>query len=166
MYNMIKAYEQEWVFMEKNNENHINDGVQINVVEHGSQCIDGEIKVQHDVEEQRIAEQSATSTQSSVSQKALVAICGLIKSQNLGELFIARSLEYLIRTECEKRGLTIPIEFVEVDILGRNDDIKAVQGAKNKRIAEKYAYRKIGIPAEAFMLFLKKLAAKTKRRSI
>ena len=99
-------------------------------------------------------------------ETAVVAICGLIKSENLGEQFIARTLEYLIRTECEKRGLRKQIKFVEVDLLGRNDSVKNVSGSLNKRVANYYGYRRSGVPVEAFMLFLKKLAVKIKSRKL
>lgn len=95
-----------------------------------------------------------------------VAICGLIKSENLGEQFIARTLEYLIRTECDKRGLKQKIRFVEVDLLGRNDKVKPVKGSLNKRVANYYGYRRSGVPVEACMLFLKKLAVKVKSRRV
>lgn len=95
-----------------------------------------------------------------------IAICGLIKSENIGELFIARSLEYLIETECKKRKPEIEIEFTEVDLLGRNDEIVEVTGAYKKRLTNYYNYSEKGIPLEKIFLWLKKKARNIKSRCI
>ena len=72
-----------------------------------------------------------------------IAICGLVKSENIGELFIARSLEYLIGTELRKKDPDIGIDFVEVDLLGRNDEIEDIPNAFFKRVNNySYYYRK------------------------
>lgn len=95
-----------------------------------------------------------------------IAICGLIKSENIGELFIARSLEYLIETECKKRNPEIEIEFTEVDLLGRNDEIIEVTGAYKKRLTNYYHYSEKGIPLEKIFLWLKKRERTIKCRCI
>lgn len=93
-----------------------------------------------------------------------IAICGLVKSENIGELFIARSLEYLIEKECKKADPAIEIEFVEVDLLGRNDTIVEATGSLKKRIANYYNYSEKGVRTEQVFLYLKKLAQKTKSK--
>lgn len=95
-----------------------------------------------------------------------IAICGLIKSENIGELFIARSLEYIIETECRKRQPEINLEFVEVDLLGRNDTIVEVSGAYEKRVRNYYNYSEKGIPLEKLFLWLKKKVKTINNRSI
>ena len=84
-----------------------------------------------------------------------IAICGLIKSENIGEQFIARSLEYLIRTEAEKIKPGIDIEFTEVDLLGRNDEIIECTGKYKKRVLNYYHYSERGINTERVFLKLK-----------
>jgi lipopolysaccharide cholinephosphotransferase len=62
-----------------------------------------------------------------------VAILGLVKSNNIGEQFIARSLEYLIGTECRKIRPDMQIDFTEVDLLARNDEIQGnISGLTDK----------------------------------
>lgn len=50
-------------------------------------------------------------------KKVKIAICGLIKSENLGEQFISDSLEYLIKDELAKKYKDVVPEFQQVDIL-------------------------------------------------
>jgi len=95
-----------------------------------------------------------------------IAICGLIKSENLGELFIARSLEYLIKTECRNRGLDEKLRFVEVDLLGRRDKIKALTGSIDKRIQNYYGYSKKGVFTEYIFIGLKRFAARRKSQGL
>lgn len=95
-----------------------------------------------------------------------IAICGLIKSENIGELFIARSLEYIIKTEVHAIDPNIDIEFVEVDLLGRNDEIQLVSGSIQKRLANYYNYSPRGIVTEKISLFLKKFAQKSNSKLI
>ncbi len=85
-----------------------------------------------------------------------IAICGLIKSENIGELFIARGLEYIVQKELAKVDPDIDVEFVEVDLLGRNDEITAVSGSIQKRLANYYNYSPKGIFTEKVSLALKK----------
>lgn len=67
-----------------------------------------------------------------------IAICGLIKSENIGEQFIARSLEYLIGTECREKRPDLNIKFREVDLLGRNDSEIEYLPGKISRMAANY----------------------------
>ena len=83
------------------------------------------------------------------SRDLKIAILGLIKSENIGEQFIARSLEYLIKTEAEKIDPDIDIEFTEVDLLGRNDEIVECTGSYKKRVLNYYNYSEKGIRTEA-----------------
>lgn len=89
--------------------------------------------------------------------KTKIAICGLIKSENLGELFIARSLEYLIRTECEKRNLPTDLQFVEVDLLGRKNKTVVASGSIQKRVQNYYNYSRHGILLEKVFIKLKRV---------
>ena len=77
-----------------------------------------------------------------------IAICGLVKSENLGEMFIARSLEYLIEEELRAKGCDKRIEFVEVDILGRNDTTFRIKGYLKDKAINYYKFRFRGIFTE------------------
>ena len=76
---------------------------------------------------------------------ATIAIFGLVKSANLGEMFIARSLEYLIETRLKELGVTKEIEFSEIDILGRNDETFVVKGFYKDKYINYYKFRVRGI---------------------
>lgn len=93
-----------------------------------------------------------------------IAICGLIKSENIGELFIARGLEYIVKKELAAVEPDINVEFVEVDLLGRNDEIKLVSGSIQKRLANYYNYSPKGIFTEKLSLELKKHALKIENK--
>jgi len=95
-----------------------------------------------------------------------IAICGLIKSENIGELFIARSLEYIIEKECKQVEPDMDIQFVEVDLLGRNDSIVEATGSYDKRLSNYYHYSAKGIRTEKIFLNLKKKAQKTKNKTM
>lgn len=95
-----------------------------------------------------------------------IAICGLIKSENIGELFIARGLEYIIEKEIAEVDSDIDVEFVEVDLLGRNDEIKLVSGSIQKRLANYYKYSPKGILTEKLFLELKKIGLKTENKLV
>lgn len=62
-----------------------------------------------------------------------IAMCGLLKSKNLGEMFIARSLEYLIEREVHAVDPSIPVSFQRVDIFGRSMDDSAPSAPTKKR---------------------------------
>ncbi len=117
-------------------------------------------------EEKRVSHHALTPFFRRGAGEGKIAICGLIKSENLGELFIARSLEYLIRDECEKRGLTEKLSFVEVDLLGRRSDTVEAAGRIQKRRLNYYDYRRRGIPLELVYLKLKGLPARLKSRKL
>lgn len=87
-----------------------------------------------------------------------IAVCGLIKSENLGEQFIARSLEYLIREGLREKGVTRPIEFVEVDLLGRKDVLQQTKDKLEDKLRNYCGYSIIGLPLEAVYVLCKKLA--------
>lgn len=95
-----------------------------------------------------------------------IAICGLIKSENIGELFIARGLEYIIEKELAAVDPDIKPEFVEVDLLGRNDEIKLVSGSIQKRLANYHNYSPKGIATEKLFLALKKRGLKTQNKFV
>ena len=86
-----------------------------------------------------------------------IAILGLIKSENIGEQFIARSLEYLIETELHKLDPDIPVEFTEVDLLGRNDVIIEETDTYKKRVLNYYNYSEKGLFTERVFLKLKRM---------
>lgn len=91
-----------------------------------------------------------------------VAMFGLVKSSNLGEMFIARSLEYLIRKVCAEKGCDKYINFEEIDILGRNDETFGVKGLVRDRLVNYYKYQLKGVPAEGCSVILRKLMKKFK----
>lgn len=95
-----------------------------------------------------------------------IAICGLVKSENIGEQFIARSLEYLIREGLAEKGVTTPIEFVEVDLLGRNDTLCRADDKISDKLLNYYHYRKVGLPTEAVYVFFKNLAKRLSSRRL
>ncbi|MGY3568460.1 polysaccharide pyruvyl transferase family protein [Vibrio paucivorans] len=95
-----------------------------------------------------------------------IAICGLIKSENIGELFIAKSLEYIIENEIREVDPSINIEFVRVDLLGRNDEIVEATGSFEKRLANYYNYSAEGIRTEKVFLNLKKRGHNTKSKAL
>ena len=85
-----------------------------------------------------------------------IALFGLIRSANLGEEFIARGLEHLIREACRARGCRTPVEFVEIDLLGRNDRILPASGKLEDFLLNYHGARRIGLPADAVFRFLRK----------
>lgn len=94
-------------------------------------------------------------------RKMRVAICGLLTSQNLGELFIAYSLSYLIEREYKNKvSDKEQIEFVYVDISANNDEILPTKGPIERRIKNCYKYKKSGIPAEMLDFALRRAALK------
>ena len=88
-----------------------------------------------------------------------IAICGLIKSENIGEQFIARSLEYIIKMVAAEHDPDLDIEFTEVDLLGRNDEIIEATNSYEKRVLNYYGYSEKGIRTEKIFLKLKKMGA-------
>ncbi|MBQ6150485.1 MAG: LicD family protein [Mogibacterium sp.] len=93
-----------------------------------------------------------------------IAICGLVKSDNLGELFIARSLEYLIGTELRKIYPDIQIRFKEVDLLARNDQTISALGTVDRRVTNYSNFDTRFMGTEQVMLALKNRAGKQKNR--
>lgn len=88
-------------------------------------------------------------------------MCGLVKSENLGEMFIARSLEYLIIDEINKRNKEISVEYVEVDLLGRNDEIVEIADARQRRLQNYFGYSEKGALTEKIFLALQARGRKT-----
>ena len=95
-----------------------------------------------------------------------IAICGLIKSENIGEQFIAKSLEYLIETECKKSCSDMSLEFVEVDLLCRNDVIVKAKSRYEAKLKNYYGYSSKGIFSDFFFLGLKIISRKLKHQGI
>ena len=95
-----------------------------------------------------------------------IAICGLIKSENIGEQFIAKSLEYLIETECKKSCSDMSLEFVEVDLLCRNDVIVKAKSRYEAKLKNYYGYSSKGIFGDFFFLGLKIISRKLKHQGI
>lgn len=92
-------------------------------------------------------------------------MCGLIKSENLGEMFIAKSLEYLISDEAAKKDPGLNIEYVRVDLLGRNDEIFEIDDARERRIRNYFNYSPRAKLAEKVFLFLQALGRKSKNKT-
>ena len=92
-----------------------------------------------------------------------IAICGLVKSENLGEMFIARSLEYLIEKELHEKEPSIEVEFVEVDLLGRNDELVPATNAMDNRIKNYYGFDKHATLEEYLFVGLRKCALKMRK---
>lgn len=95
-----------------------------------------------------------------------IAICGLIKSSNLGEEFIAKSLAWIISEELQKKGIEENPEFVYVDIQATNDITEEYSNLIESRIHNLYGYTYLGIPADILHLELKKLASKSKSKEL
>ena len=87
-----------------------------------------------------------------------IALFGLVKSDNLGEEFIARSLEYLIERECRVHGLTAPVEFTEIDLLGRNDVTVPATGKIQNHRLNYWGYRVVWLPLDFAMRIVKRLS--------
>jgi len=94
-----------------------------------------------------------------------IAICGLVKSENLGEMFIARSLEYLIADGLQQAEPGIEIEYVEVDLLGRNDTIYEIPDARERRLRNYYRYSDKGRLTEKVFLDLQRRGRKAKSKA-
>lgn len=95
-----------------------------------------------------------------------IAICGLVKSENLGEMFIARSLEYLIADGLEQAEPGIGIEYVEVDLLGRNDTIFEIPDARERRLRNYYRYSEKGRLTEKLFLNLQRRGRSAKSKAV
>lgn len=91
-----------------------------------------------------------------------VAILGLIKSENIGEQFIARSLEYLIAKACKERGFTEEIEFVEIDILGRKEVVHEVKNKYESKLVNYYNFKRRGFIGDCLFYGIKKVGRKIK----
>ena len=91
-----------------------------------------------------------------------IAICGLVKSDNLGEQFISKSLSWIIQDEYQKQGYDNKIQFVEVDIQATNDVVHEYQNVIQSRKNNLYDYTYRGIPADVLHFGLKLIAAKSK----
>lgn len=94
-----------------------------------------------------------------------IAICGLVKSENLGEMFIARSLEHLIADGIEQAAPGTQIEFVEVDLLGRNDTIFEIPDARERRLRNYYQYSEKGQLTEKLFLDLQRRGRSAKSKA-
>ncbi|WP_293696177.1 polysaccharide pyruvyl transferase family protein [uncultured Agrococcus sp.] len=94
-----------------------------------------------------------------------IAMCGLVKSENLGEMFIARSLEYLIEDGLLQADPEIEVEYVEVDLLGRNDTILELDDARERRLRNYYEYSEKGRLTEKAFLSLQKRGRKAKSKA-
>lgn len=87
-----------------------------------------------------------------------IAICGLIKSSNLGEQFISKSLAWLIKDELNNQGYTGNVEFIEVDIQATNDVVVECGNIVQSRLKNLYSYTLWGIPADILHFKLKGVA--------
>lgn len=87
-----------------------------------------------------------------------IAICGLVKSSNLGEQFISKSLSWIISEELMENGFNKTVEFVEVDIQATNDEVVDYKNLVQSRIHNLYKYTYRGIPADYIHYKLKSVA--------
>ncbi|WP_336660587.1 polysaccharide pyruvyl transferase family protein [Leucobacter sp. USHLN153] len=94
-----------------------------------------------------------------------IAMCGLVKSENLGEMFIARSLEHLIVDRMHARQPDIDIEYVEVDLLGRNDTIVELDDPRERRLRNYFGYSEKGLLTERLFLSLQRRGRQAKSRA-
>lgn len=95
-----------------------------------------------------------------------IAICGLLTSENLGELFIADSLKNIVKKELLKHSVDEEsIDFVYTDILANNENIIPYSGSLDRRIKNAYDYRMLGLPAEVVDALLKHIAKKNVRNT-
>lgn len=94
-----------------------------------------------------------------------IAICGLVKSSNLGEEFIAKSLAWIIQDEYskEKKG---ELEFVFTDILARNDIQKEGSCRIDSYVKNYYLYKKTGILFDAFYVKIGEFGRKTNKTQL
>ncbi|MFT4230091.1 MAG: polysaccharide pyruvyl transferase family protein [Microbacterium sp.] len=95
-----------------------------------------------------------------------VAICGLVKSENLGEMFIARSLEHLISDELAHAEPGIDVEYVEVDLLGRNDTVYEIADARERRLRNYHGYSEKGRATEKLFLGLQRTGRNAKSKVV
>jgi lipopolysaccharide cholinephosphotransferase len=95
-----------------------------------------------------------------------IAMCGLVKSENLGEMFIARSLEYLIEKELRAADPSIVVDYVEVDLLGRNDQIFEIPDARERRLRNYYGYSKRGRLLEKLFLQLQGMGRRSQNKTV
>src|SRR5690554_6892254 len=93
-------------------------------------------------------------------------MCGLVKSENLGEMFIARSLEYLISDGLRQAAPDIEIEYVEVDLLGRNDTIFEIDDPRERRLRNYYQYSDKGRLTERVFLYLQRKGRTAKSKAV
>lgn len=73
-----------------------------------------------------------------------IAICGLVKSANLGEEFIAKSLAWIIKDELQKKSIE-DVDFVYVDILARKDKTNKYNNIITNYLKNYYEYKRRGI---------------------
>lgn len=95
-----------------------------------------------------------------------IAICGLIKSENLGERFIADSLAWIIKDELKEKGVKETPKFIYVDIMATNDTTKDYPNEIASRMHNLYDYSYLGIPVELFFDILKRIASKLDSQKI
>ncbi|GAA5039070.1 polysaccharide pyruvyl transferase family protein [Microbacterium fluvii] len=95
-----------------------------------------------------------------------IAMCGLVKSENLGEMFIARSLEHLIVDGAGTADPAVEIEYVEVDLLGRNDEIFEIPDARERRLRNYYQYSEKGSRTEKLFLDLQRRGRKAQNKTV
>jgi len=64
-----------------------------------------------------------------------IAICGLVKNDNLGERFISDSLSWIVADVLREHNITESLEFIETDISARNDIISDYKShSENKKL--------------------------------
>lgn len=95
-----------------------------------------------------------------------IAICGMIKSPNLGDKFIADSLAWIIKEEMKERGIREMPVFVFVDIMATNDVTAEYSSQIASCVHNLYDYSYWGIPNEYLYRALNKIAKSIKQPSL
>lgn len=95
-----------------------------------------------------------------------IAVCGLIRSDNLGEKFISDSLSWIVADELKKHNREdLPI-FIETDISARTDIISDYEKSIENKQRNFYGYKISGLPLDRFYNLLRKVAKKFKNKHI
>jgi len=104
---------------------------------------------------------SVFGTEAGRNGRLRIAVCGLVKSENLGEQFIAQSLEMLIERECRALGFAGAISFAEVDLLGRSGRAEPVTGRYRNHLANYDGWSRWGVLGDVLVAGLRRLSRRT-----
>lgn len=97
--------------------------------------------------------------------KLKIVICGLVGSENIGELFISKSLSWIVKDVLQVNNITDSIEIKEIDLEGRNSCLREYSGFLDNRKKNYYGYKTSGYPFEVLYIILKKIMNSLKKTS-